>query len=249
MLDTIIQLMGWYGIDNDPVALIDYDATFAAMPTFGRDGVTELHTVEKGYHARQRMLGMSLSREVPVSVAFLGGVRPVVRLEGAYFFDNTYMDFDQTQYYEKDELRWGIGFDWKVKINWLNSKAYFVLYPEYVYHEIQDVDKETFIDPFGAPAVKRPILMNENLHSKTEYWNLYIGTSYWHTKILPYVFYQYETKSESHFLLGGITYERDNHWNFTIQAVAFHGDDSDFKSASKGFNNKDNFSFTTSYRF
>jgi hypothetical protein len=243
MLDTLIQLMGFYGIDNDPVSLVT-----GSDVTFAPDGFVEINLFDEGYYARQRMVGMSCSREFPVSVALLGDIRPVIRLETSYFFNNTYMDFNQTRLYEKDEFRWGVGFDWKIKINWLNPKAFFVVTPEFVHHEILDAEKTLASGPTGD-FVQQPILMNEYLHDKSDYWNLYITTSYWHTKILPFAFYQYESKAESHFLLCGITYERDSHWNFTLQTVFLHGDNDSPVSASKGYNSKDNISFTTSYRF
>jgi hypothetical protein len=78
------------------------------------------------------------------------------------------MDFNQTRLYEKDEFRWGVGFDWKIKINWLNPKAFFVVTPEFVHHEILDAEKTLASGPTGD-FVQQPILMNEYLHDKSDY--------------------------------------------------------------------------------
>ncbi|MBW2369125.1 MAG: hypothetical protein JRH15_14710 [Deltaproteobacteria bacterium] len=221
--ESTIQLMYWDGIQNNPVLtgvdeflLFEYDI-FAPN--------------QAGYND-ERFIGGSFSREIPVSVAFLGGVAPLIRLEAAYFFDSTIGIFDIPDFYmtlEKDKLLWGVGLDWRIKIPFINAKNGIMVGPEFVQEKVLDTNA------FEVAGVDGSEVAN--------YWNLYLETWYLHTKLLVNLYMQYESEGETSFIQPGITYNQTSNLKYTIGANFFHGEN------SRLFNNKDAVYVKVKYQF
>ena len=125
--DTILTLNYFYGRDND-ISAINLPLPPRMEPT-PYDGRIVIHPQQQGYYPRFRMVGITVARDLEkLYIRALGGVSPVLHFESFYGYDNTFttdlppgLDDWETH----DEIRSAIGFDWKIKVDWLNPRAYF----------------------------------------------------------------------------------------------------------------------------
>jgi len=228
--DSIITLNYFYGRDNDPVR--------RALPLPPRmevtpfDGRMIIHPAMEGFYPRFRYVGATFTRDFPgVKASFLGGVAPVLRLETFYAFDNTFAS-DINTYEKFDEFRWAVGVDWKVKIPFLNSMAYFMISPQFYHRRIMD-----YPENFKLPGLK-----HDNYTT-----TLMINTTYFHNKLMPLFFWMHDITNNADMLKLQVSYDYSDHWKATVGALLIDG-----RKEGLGFeplNHKDQVYFTLSYKF
>ncbi len=227
--DTIITLNYFNGRDNDPV----YKVAGPPSVEMASDGVPILHLPVKGFYPRFRIAGATLTRDLPwLNASFLGGVGPVLRLEAFYGFNNTFMSGDMSRYARRDEVRYAVGADWKVKIPFLNPRAYFMISPQFYHRKILNYPSE-----YGLNGLEDDNYMT----------SLFINTSYFHNKLVPSFFWLRDITNNANMFRYEIVYERNDRWNYTLGALLLGGGET-----GKGFeplDNKDQVYFTVSYRF
>lgn len=235
--DTIITLSGFYGRDRDfvitnaPAAPVIYLSPYDGRLVINPRVITE--------YPRFKFIGATLTRDLEkVTVSALGGVAPVIRLEALYAFDSTYANSINTLT-KTDEFRGVFGLDWKVKINFLNPRAYFFISAQYFYQRIIDY-------PEGVTLTQRNSLppgLDVNNHKAT----LLINTTYLHNKLQPMFFWYHDFTNRADFFKLQVAYEQSNHWIYTLGSIFLSG-----SREGRGFQvleNKDQLYATVTYRF
>ena len=238
---SLLSLHYFYGIDNDAVIRLN-GAPVPEISDWDRSLI--LHLPVAGYYPRFKMAGLTFTKDFEnLYIDALGGVAPTLRLETFYSFNKTFsvapdavglpLDFDKF-----DELRWGVGIDWKVKINWLNPRANIMISPQFFQRRIQDYpDAATLVE--GADG--HNVWETMNSHS------LILQTSYFHNKLTPTAVWIHEHTNKANFLKFQLLYEHSHVWNYTLGVLSFQGY---FPGNSyHAFRNKDQIYFTISYRF
>lgn len=229
MFDSIVTLNYFYGIDNDPVTkAVNAPPAMAVSPY---DQRFVLHPMEEGYYPRFRFAGLTFTRDLEkLTMSALGGVAPVIRFEGFYGFDNTFTTALET--FEKhDEIRWALGVDWKIRVDMLNPRAYFMISPQIYHRKILD---------YPSYGIKN--LEDDNWQS-----SLMINTTYWHNKIQPSIFWLRDITTNSDMFRMQVIYEHSHKWNYTLGALILTGEDTGL--GFEPLENKDQVYFTASYRF
>lgn len=229
--DSIITLNGFYGRSND------YVSRSAAAPprmTTAEDGAVIIHPQLEAFYPYFKFVGATFSRDItPLKASFLGGVAPVLRLETFYAFNSTFSNQITNEFVKKDELRYAIGVDWKVKIPLLNPRAYFTISPQFYQQKIMSYGSER----------KELAGLYENNYMTT----LMITTSYLHNKLVPSFFWMRDRTNKANFFRYQLGYDYSNVWHFVIGATTFDG-----TKEGQGFDvfqNKDQLYFKVSYKW
>jgi hypothetical protein len=198
----------------------------------------------EGKYPLFRFVGATIAKEItPLRASFLGDVAPTVYLEALYAFDSTLVftnplfPFPVQRFGKSDEFRGGIEVAWKVKIPFLNPRAYFSITPEFFYRRIVDYPH---LEEIGG-------LKKNNYQTF-----LTVSTSYFHNKLTPSVTWIHDINSKSDYNILKLVYDYSNNWHFTLGAQFFHGNTSDVKPAMRVFqlfDNKDQIFFKISYKW
>ena len=241
--DALITLNAFYGRDNDPVRMLVSPFVSPIPPNiYAPDGRLILHPFQEGKYPLFRFVGATFSKDIiPLRASFLGGVAPLLRLEAFYAFDNTFaFNIPGTVSYrfeKSDEFRGAIGVDWKVKIPFLNPRAYFTISPQFYYQRIVDFPSIEDVFATGDTPVKR------NNYKTT----LMISTSYLHNKLNPSFFWLRDINSKSDYFRLQLVYDLSHQWHFTLGASLFHGNKTG--EGFQLFNHKDQIYFKVAYKW
>lgn len=234
-----IALMGFVGKDRDyaaisvpPYATIDFSNDY--------DGKWILHPVGEGKYHDFQFVGLTFSREVGfLNSRPLGGVAPVLRAEALYAFDTTYSTTDN-KFWETDEFRSMVGFDWKFKFNLLNPRAFFLLSGQYFYQKIIDYPQAL------VHLNQRPSLPGA-LEEDNNKYTLLLNTTYLHNKLKPNIFWIHDITNSADFIKIWVDYEYNHNWLFSLGSLFLSGDE-----PGKGYepmDHKDQVYGTVTYRF
>ena len=140
------------------------------------------------------MVGATFTSDFPsLNSSALGGVAPVLRLEGEYVMNNTLsteagvVGLPFGSYVKKDEIRYLVGVDWKVKVDILNPRAYFFISGQFYSRHIMDFNKDMAPAEVSAGMDLKDFLINvkEDNYMTT----LLINTTYFHNKLTPQFFW------------------------------------------------------------
>ncbi|MBF0550355.1 MAG: hypothetical protein HQK60_07460 [Deltaproteobacteria bacterium] len=227
--DSIITLNYFKGIDND------YVATSLPMPPrtdVAPDGRLVIHPAMKGYYPDLQFAGITFSRDLQsMQSSFLGGVAPVIRMEGFYAFDSTFAN-DINALEKHNELRWCLGLDWKVKISWLNPRAFVAISPQFYHRKIIDYPSDHELTGLDADNYMTTLM---------------VKTSYLNGKLTPSIFWMRDVTTQSDMYRYQIDYQYTNNWIFKVGALVLDGN-----IEGKGFQvfeHKDQVYFSVSYRW
>ena len=234
--DTIITLNYFYGRDNDPVRReLPLPPRMEVSPF---DGRLLVHLAMEGFYPRFKYMGVTLTRDLPwVRASFLGGVAPVLRFETMYAFNSTYGTSIDT-FDNADEFRWMLGADWKVKIPFLNAKAYFMISPQFYHRKILDYPDNFKLNDSGTFGP----LKHDNYMA-----SLFVNTTYFHNKLQPMFFWLYDITNQASVFKVQASWEQSHHWKYTLGVLLFNG----LKKGSgfEPFNHKNQIYATVNYRF
>lgn len=221
--------------------------------TMSADNVTGiLHLPVDQQYPRYQMVGATFTSDFPsVNSSVLGGVAPVLRLEGMYVMNNTTgvqggvvgAPFDR--YIKKNEIRYVVGVDWKLKADFLNPKALFLLSGQFFHRHVMDFEKDMAPAEVAAHMDLKDFLANvkEDNYMAT----LMINTTYFHNKLTPQFFWMRDMTLNGNMFKPQLTYDYSDKWHFTVGALFLDGNVS-----QKGFEplkNKDQLFATLKYRF
>jgi uncharacterized protein DUF1302 len=261
MYDAIVTLNYFYGIDNDPtlfwqrdpmapppgtpgfppagVPWISPPVLFGAPPEIV-DGVGVIHPHMIETFNRFRFTGVTFTKDILSLTApgAIGGVAPVLRLEALYLFDYTvYDEGDAVLTDEVDELRYVVGVDWKIKLNWLNPRALFFISGQFFHRHIFDYPD------FQIRLLHEGGRVDQNNYATT----LLINTRYLHEKLTPSIFWYSDWTKDCEMLKFQLNYEPTSAWQYTVGALFFSGQEDN--ELFEAFANKDQVYLTVGYRF
>ena len=235
--DSIVDFLFYYGRDRDFVSTT-YGTSVEVSPY---DGKGILHLKNRGYYPRFKFIGGTFTKELTgLSASFLGGVAPVLRLEGLYAFDSTYANTLGTKLYETDEIRAAIGIDWKVKVPFLNAKKFISISPQYYYQKIVNY-------PTDGSLLMQRNTMAGNFYEDNHKGIVVMRTDYYNGKIQPTVVVNYDFSNYSGMAIIKCAYVPSYKWSYTLGTTMFFAD-----RIGRGFeplDNKDHIFFTVGYTF
>lgn len=228
--DSILTLNYFYGRDNVPVSTVE--PLPPRMEVNAWDNRMVLHLPSVGFYPRFKFAGATFSTDLYwLKAKFLGDVSPVIRLETFYAFDSTFGTAINTLE-KKDELRWAIGVDWKVRIPVLNEKAFFFISPQFYHRKIID-----YPDGFDLAGLE-----DDNYQT-----SLTLTTTYFRARLRPVFFWMRDITTESNLFKIQAQWEQSHRWNYTLGVLLIDGE-----KTGLGFEpleNKDQIYFTVAYKF
>ncbi|HBB18520.1 MAG TPA: hypothetical protein DCZ97_16555 [Syntrophus sp. (in: bacteria)] len=246
--DMIISLNYFNGLSNAA------QLKLAGAPdvTVAPDGTPVLHLPLEQRYPRYQMVGATFTSDFPsMSSSMLGGVAPVLRLEAERVFNNTmgveggFSGPPFERYIKKDEIRYVVGVDWKVKADFLNPKAYFFLSGQFYHRKILDFEKDQTPAEIAAKMDLKDFL--GNVKEDNYITTLLINTTYLHNKLTPQFFWLRDMTLNGNMFKPQITYDYSDKWHYTVGALFLDG-----KTSQKGFEplkRKDQLFATVKYRF
>jgi hypothetical protein len=236
--DTILTLNYFYGVDNSPVFKFQ---PVAPGVTTASDGRLLLHNLIDTDYKRLHFAGLTASRDIP-SLAFsaLGGVAPVVRFEGLYAFGTTFETNDPVQddWTRSDEVRAGLGVDWKIKVPFLNPKANISISPQVYYRKVMDAP---------STGVYWTDAQQNYIETDNYQTSLFLSTPYLNAKLTPSVFWLHDFVWDSNFYRLQLTYDWSSSWRATVGAIFLDGNKQNY--GFEPFANKDYVFCKLSYKF
>jgi len=215
--DTILTLNYYNALDHSPIL-----ATGSQPPivTIAEDGRLDIHEFEFGHYPRLQYVGMTASRDLPfLKYTPIGGIAPVFRFETFYAFKETFLNPTTNIFVQSDELRMGIGIDWKIKWNLLNPKAFFTISPEFIFRHLTDLPSG--VKPGGE--VQYEDTATNFLKRNNYQWTLSISTTYLNAKLSPSIYWWRDCTQKSDFYRFQVTYAWSSHWLATLGLVLLDG--------------------------
>jgi hypothetical protein len=251
--DTMFTLNAFYGRENSPI--VKFADPLNPFPNghLASNGDFILNPGFEGHFPRFRFFGATASRDVPfLKAAFLGNIAPVFRLEGFYAYHNTFTDALSApvfvnEFKKFDEIRVALNIDWKVKIPFLNPKAYFFINPQVYYRGVKHSG--------GPQDWFDTALTRVGKHNLTT--TLYVDTVYLNAKLRPSLFWIHDWEFNGDYFLPQVMYDWSDNWRFTLGSLIWAGkklpgwDNGSFKSNNgfELFKHKDQIFFRVTYRW
>jgi hypothetical protein len=233
--DFILSLNYYNALDHSPVLKVKGHPPIVTMD---EDGRPDIHLFYFGRYPRLQYVGMTASRDIPfLKYTPLGGIAPVFRFETFYAFKETFVS-PQNTFEKSDELRMGLGIDWKIKIPLLNPKAFFTISPEIIYRKLNDL-------PGGGAQFTDTAtnLLKRNNYQMT----LYLSTTYFNAKLTPSFYWWRDITQKADFYRFQLTYAWSSHWLATLGLVLLDGNRQNV--GFEPFDNKDYIDFKLTYKW
>jgi len=203
-------------------------------------------TLEKEV-ARQKFLGLTASRELPIGpvASWLGQKTfPVFRVEAMYDKDvafnigipnkatTIFSDWIwQNTRKQKDVYRYLIGLDWDTHFNFINPGDKVWVSAQFSQNIIDggvDVDEKSAANPaFGYPGGE-----TQRLQYAPYFWfprrtetftSLLMNTAYFHNKLQPQVLWVADWTYHSYWIKGRVNYKLGDFWRFEVGAYYVQG--------------------------
>ena len=229
--NTLFSVMGFYGRANTPVTTFGAALAPDSFTVFDDDFNPIVNVDDVGYYPRQKYVGFALASQLPIKVTSLGGVEPVVRLEGSYQKDNVFFDFNTFDFVESDQFVLGFNTDYKIRVPWQKQFIYFFF--ETQYNNILDY-KSTW--DISVNSIYRDDFLN---------YYAYVSTGYFRGEWEPSIAWYALDDANVQIWTPGLTYYRSDTWKYALKANIFTGTD----IRNWGFQNKNNIVFKVTYQF
>ncbi len=245
IMDAIVNLLFYYGRDRD-VVMTDNPSLLRIEPTNTWDRRMVLHPGSDAYYPYFKFIGATVTKDLSgLKSSALGGVSPVLRLEALYAFNSSYtlknnITNSMAQVAKTDEFRGMIGFDWKVKIPFLNPTSYFLISPQYFYQKMMDY-------PHGNVSLVQRGSVGGRFEVANHKTTLMVNTNYFHTKVTPMIFWLRDWTNRTNMYKAQVSYEPTSNWIYTIGALAVYGKVEGW--GMEAMENKDQVFLTVGYRF
>lgn len=240
--DFIVSLNYYYGSYHSPIYILK--PGLPPIVTTASDGVPLFHFQQFGKFPIFRYVGLTASRDIPfLKYTPIGGIAPVFRFETFYAFGSTFTEFpNNVSFVKSDELRMGLGIDWKIKIPLLNPKAFFAISPEFIYRRLIDFDPNA---PGGGSQYTDELA--NTLKRNNFMATLAISTTYLNAKLAPSIYYWRDFTQKSDFLRLQATYSWSSQWLGTAGLTLLGGTRSDV--GFEPFSHKDYFDLKITYKW
>jgi hypothetical protein len=241
--DFILTLNYFYGLDNSPVFQFKYNQFDPDRDiSVASNGRLLFHFPIYTEFRKLNFAGLTASRDIPfLASSALGGVAPIFRFEGFYAFGTTFETNTVPDAWKKsDEIRAGLGIDWKIKVPFINPKANIFISPQVYYRRIMDYKSSPGVDAWTD--AQQNFVEQNNWQT-----SLFINTPYLNAKLIPSFFWLRDWVWNSDFFRAQVTYDWSDSWRLTGGYVWLDGNKKNF--GFEPFANKDYLFMKLSYKF
>lgn len=235
LYDTFVTLNAFYGRDNSAVTRLDL-----ASPTIETafDGTSIAHFPEEGFYPRFRFVGMTLNTSLGYKMTnrFLSNIPPVLRAEGFWAKDNTFVDA-ANNFVKHDEIRWALALDTKLNIPFINPKAKIAFTPQFQHQRIMDFPEGALTASGGSPKQEK------DLYTVTAA----LTTTYVNGRVRPLIFWLRDIETRSDLFKFSVSWDRSHTWTYSTGILIFEG-----REENAGFDlfeNKDQVFFKVTYKW
>jgi hypothetical protein len=136
----------------------------------------------------------------------------------------------------------GLGIDWKIKIPFLNPKAFFAISPEIIYRRLINFDPNA---PGGGSQYTDTLAntLKRNNYQAT----IAMSTTYFNAKLAPSIYFWRDFTQKSDFMRLQCTYYWSSNWLATAGLTLLDGSRQDV--GFQPFSNKDYVDFKLTYKW
>jgi len=229
--NTLFSVMAFYGRANLAPTSLFAGLAPDSFRVRDDDGNFVVNLRDAGFYPRQKFVGFALASQLPVKITSLGGVEPVVRLEGSYQLDNVYFDFTSFDFVETDQFVLGFNTDYKIRVPWQRQFLYFFF--ETQYNNLLDYESRWDLSPGSV--------------YRDKFWSYYawVSTGYFRAQLEPVITWYALDNANVQLWTPGINYYYSDTWKFALKANFFTGPD----IRVWGLHNKSNVVFKVTYQF
>ncbi len=250
--NSLITLSYFNGVSNSPVYELGSFGDF----DFGKYTFKDTDVVNAaatGEHPRLKFFGATFLRDLEaLDMSSIGISSPVMSMEALYGNDNKYeVATDRaggTKIEKFDEIRYSVGFAWKVRLPWLNPTDTFTINPTFIHQKA--LDYPDYIDGWVKGAGGDGPMVSKDYKADGLYKNMYtistlIYTFYSHAKWMPQIFWLHNIwdRESGDAIRCKLAYKPNSTWSFDTTAMIFTND------GMATMDNKDYISFTAKYQW
>jgi len=212
--DTFITLNYWQGFQQDCV--LNYQGILPFAPGSFLSPLPGLPPIPASFRMdrewrRMRVVGFTLNRELFGVGAMCGQVaNPVLRVEALYEFEKTFNTGRMTAtdllvLKKYDQIRYMIGFDWAMKMSWINpAKNIFVSGQFFHQHTLKYK---------GGADAPRPVPLYTWTYPKNQFYtSLLLRTEYKNDNVVPSILTVYDHHCQAMWMKSKIDFKIGNHW-------------------------------------
>lgn len=222
------------------------------------------------YYPRVTYSGMTANREIEWLSKLLGiNTNPVLRFEGLYSFDQQLQSTktptvdhpflgkaptDIFMIHESDQIRGMIGFDWPVRIGFINPKKNIFISGQYfhIYTVEMPDGYDSGLFP-GSPFSSSDLTLDGSpyktltLGRNQSYCTLLLNTAYYNETIIPSVLYVQDLGTGSKWVKSELGFKFGDHWRPSIRYLYVDGDYQE--SAFAVYRDRDEIALQIEYQF
>ncbi|GEM_PF-5175400 len=203
-----------------------WDGVVPTVRSVGFDPVTGTLIVKKIY-PKINSYGITATREFySFRKIFKGQINPILRLELLYqqdFLFNTtrFPSFDRREVDEKDVLTYMLGFDWPVKIKYINPEKNIFISGQFFHKHIFNYpdDYELQVGPYSDWIAREDMF----------YSTLLTRTSYFHDFLKPQILAVIDWTYGTWWLKPKVKFEIGNNWRPEIGAIFVFAGANDYR--------------------
>jgi len=211
---TFMTLNYWQGFETESVNLkfrgVNPDGAGWVFPIPGVFPPFPAAIRMDRIYPRMRVAGFTLSRELyGVGKVVRQVANPVLRVEALYKFEQKFntaqMAPDMLQMEKYDQIRYMIGFDWSMRMKWINpSKNVFVSGQFFHYH---------FLNYEGGLKRPRVVPLYVWTYPKNQFYtSLLLRTEYCNENFVPSVLAVWDHHTSTSFIKTKFDFKIGNHW-------------------------------------
>ena len=222
------------------------------------------------YYPRVTYAGMTANKEIFWLSRMLGvATNPVLRFEGLYSFDQELQSTetptvphpflgaaptDIFKIYESDQIRAMIGFDWPLRISFINPKKNIFVSGQYFHTYTVEMPQGFDSGTLPGTTPSKSMLTLDGSPYKTltmgrnqSYCTLMMFTDYMNEKINPSVLYVQDLSTGSWWVKSEVMFKIGDHWRPSIRYLFIDGDYQE--SAFAVYKDRDEIALRIEYQF
>lgn len=212
--NTFITLNYWQGFQQDCVlnfrGVIPHSAGFTS-PLPGMPPFDAALRMDREWR-RMRVVGFTLNRELyGVGPMFGQAANPVLRVEALYEFEKTFntgntpLPVDALALRKYDQIRYMIGFDWAMRMKWVNPKKNVFVSGQFFHQHT--------LNYRGGLDAPRPVPLYTWTYPKNQFYStLLLRTEYFNENVVPSMLTVYDHHCQAMWVKSKIDFKIGNHW-------------------------------------
>jgi hypothetical protein len=279
---TSLTLNYWNGFAHE--ALFDFQKLdyhpkgislpVAADPQTGAPIFVPVAIYADFWYPRVQYAGLTGNREIQWLPKLLGiNTNPVLRFEGLYSFNQKIQSTetptvahpflgtaptDIFEIYESDQIRGMIGFDWPIRISFINPKKNIFISGQYFHIHTLEMPggKDSGLFPVTSPpstfresdiTLDGSPYKNLTLGRNQSYCTLLLMTDYMNDRISPSVLYVQDLNTGSHWVKSELGFKIGDHWRPSVRYLYVDGGYQN--SAFSVYRDRDEIALQIEYQF